>query len=99
MSAKTSTPGTFTKEEQLELRNLNSNLELFQLLKGLLQQGQFPGSAAVALIRCQQFADNIITQTSQAIEGINKAANERPDADATASTQSSEEGEASGSSN
>lgn len=95
MSAQKTTPGTFTKEEQLELRNLSSNLELFKLLKALLSEGQFPGSAAVAVIRCQQFADNIVNQTAQQIDQINKTAAERTDSDTTETE--SENGEANGS--
>jgi hypothetical protein len=70
-------PVIFTQEEQVELRNLNSNLELFNLLKSLLTQGQFPGSAAVALIRCQQFAENIIQQTSKQLQEVEQKASSR----------------------
>lgn len=67
----------YTQEEQADLRNLNANLELFSLLKTLLTQGSYPGNAAVALIRCQQFAENLIQQTSKQLEEINKGAASR----------------------
>lgn len=77
MAAQTNSLVTFTAEEQRDLQNLQANLELFNLLKALLVQGSFPGSASVALIRCQQFADNIIVQTNKQIEDINKSAASR----------------------
>lgn len=86
MSAKETTPVTFTQEEQVELRNLNSNLELFNMLKTLLSEGQFPGKASVALVRCQQFAETIVAQTAKQIEEVQKKA-------ASRSEDSSEKGE------
>lgn len=77
MSAKQSAPITFTEQEQVDLRNLNGNLELFSLLRGLLTQGQFPGAASVALIRCQQFTESLINNTQQQIDDLQKAAASR----------------------
>lgn len=77
MAAQENTPVTFTEQEQLDLRNLNSNLELFSMLRGLLIQGQFPGSASVALVRCQQLAENLISNTQKQIEDIQKSASSR----------------------
>jgi len=77
MTAKESTPVTFTEQEQLDLRNLNSNLELFSLLRSLLSQGQFPGNVSVALVRCQQLAESLVANTQKQIEEIEKAASSR----------------------
>lgn len=67
----------YTQEEQLDLQRLEQNLELFNALKALLTQGTFPGNASVALVRCQQFADNLLVNTSKQFEDIKKAATER----------------------
>lgn len=77
MSAQSSPVITFTEEEQLTLRDLQNNLELFSALKALLTQGQFPGNAAVAVIRCQQLAEQLLKNTDDQIKSINKTASER----------------------
>jgi hypothetical protein len=77
MSAQENAPITFTEQEQVDLRNLNGNLELFSLLKSLLTQGLFPGNASVALIRCQQLADSLISNTQKQLEEVQKNASSR----------------------
>lgn len=77
MASAQNNPITFTEQEQIDLRQLEQNLELFGLLKGLLTQGTFPGSASVALIRCQQLAENLIANTAKQAEEVRKAATER----------------------
>jgi hypothetical protein len=76
MSAQSS-PITFTSEEQLDLQRLEQNLELFNALKALLQQGIFPGNASVALVRCQQLSEQLISNTVQQVEQIKKTATDR----------------------
>ena len=75
--ASQSNPITFTQEEQLDLQRLEQNLELFNALKALLTQGTYPGNASIALVRCQQFSDTLLTNTTKQIEDIKKAATER----------------------
>lgn len=77
MSAQENAPVTFTEQEQVDLRNLNGNLELFSLLRGLLAQGLFPGNASVALIRCQQLADSLISNTQKQLDDLQKNAASR----------------------
>lgn len=77
MSAQENAPVTFTEQEQVDLRNLNGNLELFSLLKSLLTQGLFPGNASVALIRCQQLADSLIANTQKQLDDLQKNAASR----------------------
>lgn len=67
----------YTKEEQSDLSNLNSNLEVFELLQSLLVQGRFYGSQAYAVVRCQQLADNLINNTKDLIDKIQKNAESR----------------------
>jgi hypothetical protein len=67
----------YTKEEQSDLNNLSSNLEVFELLQSLLVQGRFYGSQAHAVVRCQQLADNLIKNTKDLIEKIQKDAESR----------------------
>ena len=67
----------YTKEEQNDLVNLNSNLEVFELLQSLLVQGRFYGSQAYAVVRCQQLADNLIKNTKNLIDNIEKNAETR----------------------
>lgn len=88
MSAQSS-PITFTKEEQVDLQRLEQNLELFAALKALLQQGIFPGNASVALVRCQQLAESLISNTAQQVETIKKSATERSSAPAEESKKDS----------
>ena len=76
MSASSS-PITFTQEEQLELQRLEQNLNLINTLKALLVQGIFPGNASVALVQCQQLADQLVNNTAQQVDTIKKAATER----------------------
>jgi hypothetical protein len=76
MSASTASI-TFTSEEQLDLQRLEQNLELFNTLKALLIQGIFPGNVSVALVRCQQLAENLITNTVQQVEQVKKVAADR----------------------
>ena len=76
MSASNS-PITFTSEEQLELQRLEQNLNLFNALKALLVQGIFPGNASVALVQCQQLADQLVSNTAQQVDTIKKTATER----------------------
>jgi len=68
---------TFTPEEQLDLQRLDQNLELFNALKVLLVQGIYSGNAAIALVRCQQLADNLIQNTAQQVDTIKKVAADR----------------------
>lgn len=76
MSAQ-NTPITFTSEEQLDLSRLEQNLDVFNTLRQVLQQGIYPGGAAVAVIRCQQLAESLVKNTADQVDAIRKQATER----------------------
>lgn len=77
MSAQSVPAITFTQEEQVLLRDLQNNQDLFNALKALLTQGQFPGNAAVAVIRCQQFTEQLLKNTADQIKEVNDTAASR----------------------
>ncbi len=78
---------TFTQEEQVLLRDLQNNQDLFNALKALLTQGQFPGNAAVAVIRSQQFTEQLLKNTADQIKQVNDAASARSQEPAKANTK------------